>query len=194
MSAYNYSSDNAYADNEWNNRDQDQASEADPSEADPSEVYPSEVYQSEADPSEADPSEAARYDEDRASEASGKDEEKKYGCQFVEIEYYAPQIVVFKKVNDYHEEELVYKLEMIKTRAIVEKYQKYITRDNVDSGIYEEIKVGRTKYHKVCKNPYNDGLHVMNLLYGTGLALDSGRDGNKDLDCDHVIITSVKDL
>jgi hypothetical protein len=66
-----------------------------------------------------------------------------------------------------------------------------MTPDNAETDVYEEIKVGKAKYHMVSKNPYNDGLHVMNLIYGTGLTLGNGQ---RTLDCEDVVITSVTDL
>lgn len=107
---------------------------------------------------------------------------------FVEVEYYMPRFVIERD----EEGEILYKLHMQKKKAIVEKYQKYITQDNIKTDFYEEIKVGKTKYHKVCKNPYNDGLHVRNLLYGTGITFNNNCEEN--IDCEDVIITSVRDL
>lgn len=116
---------------------------------------------------------------------------KKNLHSLVEVEYYMPQIVIN---SDNEEGESLYTLKMIKAKAIVKKYQTYINPDNFDTGVYEEITVGRTPYYKVCKNPYNDGLHVMNLLYGTGLCINNGQFCEKKLECHDVIITSVKDL
>jgi hypothetical protein len=121
-----------------------------------------------------------------------EDEDKNKNKDFVEIEYYTPQVVICREVDEKNKkEEFVYKLKMLKSKAIVKKFQRYITSDNTVSGVYEEIKVGKAKYHKVCKNPYNDGRHVMNLLFGTGLSLDNGQ---SELDCEDVVITSVTDL
>jgi len=110
--------------------------------------------------------------------------------EFVEIEYFMPRMVISRETR---ERDGVYKLVMDKVKAVVKRFQPYtfVDDDGVELGAYEEIKVGRVKYQYVCKNPYNDGPHVINLLSGTGLEIDNGRDNKNLLDCEYVIVTSV---
>jgi len=110
--------------------------------------------------------------------------------EFVEIEYFMPRMVISRQPR---ERDGVYKLVMDKVKAVVKRFQPYtfVDDDGVELGAYEEIKVGRVKYQYVCKNPYNDGPHVINLLSGTGLEIDNGRDNKNVLDCEYVIVTSV---
>ena len=131
-------------------------------------------------------------DYDSESEEKEKADDERYDDpdEFVEIEYFMPRMVISRQSG---ERDGVYKLQMDKIKAVVKRFQPYtfVDDDGREKGAYEEIKVGKVKYQYVCKNPYNEGAHVINLLHGTGLEIDNGRVNKNVLDCEDVIVTSV---
>jgi hypothetical protein len=147
---------------------------------------------------EQDASEAAQEQDEASREEDAREARRMYDddyddgrgsfeAEFVEVEYYMPRLVILRDPDEVAQESF-YNIEMTKIKAVVKKY--------TDAERYDEIKVGKTKYHHVCKNPYNDGPHSMNLLHGTGLAIDNGRPRESEvvLACEYVIVTSVKDV
>lgn len=121
-------------------------------------------------------------------------------AEFVEVDYYMPQLVIVREPDETQQQSL-YNLALNKVTAHVKRFQKYIPTDadadadDADAsrlGNYQEVTVGKMKYHYLCPNPYNRGPHEMNLLHGTGLTLDNGRSYKHVLACEYVVVTDVR--
>jgi len=105
---------------------------------------------------------------------------------FVEVEYLEPTII---KMNSCYD--LVFK----KHRVIVKKYDERFAT-------CKEIKIGTIRRGRVCPNPYGEGNNDMtNPLYllkytEVHLRKDDSDDGDDEygLECEDVIVMSVKDL
>jgi hypothetical protein len=104
---------------------------------------------------------------------------------FVEVEYLQPTVIKMNRSYD-----LVFK----KHRVIVKKYDERFAT-------CKEIKIGTILRGRVCPNPYGEGNGYMTnplyLLKDTEVHLRKYDEDDEDecvLECEYVIVMSVKDL